>query len=62
MVLERIAEELDELPTPCRFDLQAIEGLQNSALLDRAIDAPTDAAASLTFSPLLLFDTVYRRF
>lgn len=33
LVLERIAEELDELPTPYLFDLQAIEGLQNPALL-----------------------------
>jgi predicted nucleotidyltransferase len=34
LVLQRIAEELDELPTPYLFDLQAIEGLQNSALLE----------------------------
>lgn len=34
LVLERIAEELDELPTPYLFDLQAIEGLQNPALLE----------------------------
>ena len=34
LALERIAEELDELPTPYLFDLQAIEGLQNPALLE----------------------------
>jgi predicted nucleotidyltransferase len=34
LVVERIADELDELPTPYLFDLQAIEGLQNPALLE----------------------------
>ena len=34
LALEHIAEELDELPTPYLFDLQAIEGLQNPALLE----------------------------
>ncbi len=34
LVVERIAEELDELPTPYLFDLQAIEGQQNPVLLE----------------------------
>ena len=34
LVVQSIAHELDELPTPYLFDLQAIEGLQNPALLE----------------------------